>query len=531
MSKYRALFIEQSREHLEALSRALAAESPGSGAVDEIFRHVHSIKGMAASMGYDPIARLAHRFEDVVGDRRARGAALDSRLIDALLEAVDVLVTQVAAVAADKEPSLPVGLLDRLLATTHPEEVAPAPKAAAASVEKEAAARGEHVPTVRVRTDVLDNLIDAVGELIIKRAQLRTALKKVMTPDVRAALDELDGRVRDVQARALAVRMTPLRTLTDRYPRVVRDTARSLGKDVRFVVEGEGLEMDRAILENLDTPFVHTIRNAIDHGIESAEERVKAGKPAQGTVTVTALREHDIAVITIADDGRGLDADLLVQTALKKGLLSEAQASLVSKKEAFQLVCLPRFSTKDEVTDISGRGVGMDAVRAHVDALGGVLDIDSELGVGTRLTMRLPLTLSIIDVLRIDVAGRRFAVPLARVAAVRDTDTDVINGAGGQRFLSVRQALAPLHELSSLLGLVTKAPGREAVVVEDGRNLVALAVDKTVATHEVVVKPVGWPLEKLGWISGATVLSDGHPILIIDLAKLVQARIVSQGGV
>ena len=529
MSKYRALFIEQSREHLEELSRALAADTLKPGAIDEIFRHVHSIKGMAASMGYDPIATLAHRFEDVVGERRTRGGALDSRLIDALLEAVDVLTAQVAAVAADKEPLLPDGLIDRMLAATRPEEVGPTPKTAAASAEKDAAARTDHVPTVRVRTDVLDNLIDAVGELIIKRGQLRTALKNVMTPEVRAALDELDGRVRDVQARALAVRMTPLRTLTDRYPRGVRDTARSLGKEVRFVAEGEGLEMDRAILENLDTPFVHTIRNAIDHGIESRDERRSAGKPEQGTVTITAVREHDIAVITIADDGRGLDADLLVRTAVKKGLLTDAQASLISQKEAFQLVCLPGFSTKAYVTDMSGRGVGMDAVRAHVDALGGALDIDSERGVGTRITMRLPLTLSIIDVLRIDVAGRRFAVPLARVAAVRDTDTDVINGAGGQRFLSVRQALAPLHELSSLLGLTPKGPGREAVVVEDGRNLVALAVDKTVAAQEVVVKPVGWPLEKLGWISGATVLSDGHPILIIDLAKLVQTRFTPSG--
>ncbi len=524
MRKYRALFIEQSREHLEALSRALAAGDPRG--VDEIFRHVHSIKGMAASMGYDPIATLAHRFEDVVGERRARQAPLDSRLVDVLLEAVDVLNAQVESVAAERDPALPDGLIDRMLAATRPEEAVPAPRAAATPAS-ERAAKSEHVPTVRVRTDVLDNLVDAVGELIIVRGQLRTALKQVMTPNVRAALDELDGRVRDVQARALAVRMTPLRTLTDRYPRVVRDTARQLGKDVQLVIEGESLELDRAVLENLDTPFVHAIRNAIDHGIEPAEERRQAKKPEQGTVTISAIREHDIAVLTIADDGRGLDADLLVRGAVKKGLLSEAQAELLSEHDAFQLICLPGFSTKTEVTDMSGRGVGMDAVRAHVEALGGVLVIGSEKGGGTRITMRLPLTLSIIDVLRIDVGGRRFAVPLARVAAVRDTDTDVINGAGGQRFLSIRQALAPLHELSSLLGLATRGPGKEAVVVEDGRNLVALAVEKTVATHEVVVKPVGAPLDKLGWISGATVLADGHPILIIDLAKLVQARMPS----
>lgn len=522
MRKYRALFIEQSREHLEALSRTLAAGAPSGGAIDEVFRHVHSIKGMAASMGFTPIATLAHRFEDVVGQSRGRGGALDARLVDVLLEATDVLTAQVNAVAAEAEPVLPDGLLERLLTATQPEAV-PAPVTAATPALLPAVA-SQHIPTVRVRTDVLDNLIDAVGELIITRGQVRGALKQVMTPDVRAALDELDARVRDVQARALAVRMTPLRTLTERYPRVVRDISRALGKDVRLAIEGESLELDRAILENLDTPFTHIIRNAIDHGIEAPDERLAADKPEQGTLTISAIREHDIAVITVADDGRGLDPELLTRIAVQRGLISDAQASLLSRQEALQLVCLPGFSTKSEVTDMSGRGVGMDAVRSHVDALGGALEIDSDVGVGTRITMRLPLTLSIIDVLRIDVGGRRFAVPLARVAAVRDTDTDVINGAGGQRFLSFRQALAPLHELSTLLGLDAKAPGKEAVVVEDGRNVVALAVDKTVATHEVVVKPVGAPLDKLPWISGATVLADGHPILIIDLAKLVQSR-------
>ncbi len=269
---------------------------------------------------------------------------------------------------------------------------------------------------------------------------------------------------------------------------------------------------------------MHAIRNAIDHGIEDPRDRAKKGKDEVGQITISAAREHDVAVIAIEDDGRGLDAEILVKTAIAKGLISEAQAQMLTLRETYQLVCLPGFSTKQEVTDVSGRGVGMDAIRAHVEALGGQLNIDSLTGVCTRIIMRIPLTLSIIHVLRFEVGGSTFAVPLARVVAVRDTDTDAFNEASGKRFLSVSQALAPLHELGPLLGLPSPKPGAQAIVVDDGRNIVALAVDRAIGTHEVVVKPVGSPLDQLGWISGATVLADGYPILILDLAKLLHAR-------
>ncbi len=249
MQKYRDLFIEQSREHLEQLSRTLAVDALSAAAVDEIFRHVHSVKGMAASMGYDPIATLAHHFEDVISARRAKNnSEIEPGLIDVLLAASDNLAYLVESVAADRELTEATELTARLLVLVN-EKAAPTRPKMPNTVPRTDSAK-THIPMVRVRTDILDNLIDAVGELFISREQLRRALTPAMTPDVRAALDQLDGRVRDVQARALAVRMTPLRTLTDRYPRVVRDTARALGKDVRFNVQGESVEMDRAILDN-----------------------------------------------------------------------------------------------------------------------------------------------------------------------------------------------------------------------------------------------------------------------------------------
>lgn len=517
MSKYRRLFIDESRGHLEQLSRILATDTT---AIDEIFRHAHSVKGMAASMAYTAIADLAHSFEDVVAARRAENVALEVGLVDVLLATVDTLSRQVASVEADTaiEDSGALTLeLKRLTKERVPDAIAAPVVTAKASQPQQA------VPVVRVRADTLDNLLDAVGELFITRSRLRATLGTSQDPEVRAALDELDARVRDVQAQALAVRMTPLRTLTERYARLVRDTERALGKSVVMRVDGEGIELDRAILEQLDAPLVHIIRNAIDHGIESPQKRTALGKEASGLLTISAAREHDVAVIVIEDDGAGLDADHLVRVAMDKGLITASHAEMITQSEAFQLICMPGFSTKAEVTDVSGRGVGMDVVREHVEALSGALTIDSELGRGTRFTLRVPLTLSIIDVLRVEVGGSTFAIPLARVATVRDTTTDIIHGAGGERFLSLRQALAPLHELAQLLGL-TAVPSAQAVVVEEGRNLVALGVDKALTAHEVVVKPVGWPLERFTWILGATVLGDGRPIVIIDPAKLLKAR-------
>jgi two-component system chemotaxis sensor kinase CheA len=517
MSKYRRLFIDESRGHLENLSRILATDTT---AIDEIFRHVHSVKGMAASMAYTAIAELSHVFEDVVGARKNAGAPLEVGLVDVLLVAVDTLSRQVTSVEADtaiEDPAPLITELKRLVTDRVPDAAAaPAPAAPAPTPQ-------QAVPVVRVRADTLDNLLDAVGELFITRSRIRATLGATQDPEVRAALDELDARVRDVQAQALAVRMTPLRTLTERYARLVRDTERALDKRVVMTVEGEGIELDRAILEQLDAPLVHILRNAIDHGIETPQQRTERDKEPTGHLKITAAREHDVAVITVEDDGAGLDADQLVRAAVKKGLITESRAEVITQNEAFHLICLPGFSTKQEVSDISGRGVGMDVVRAHIETLGGTLGIDSELGRGTRITLRVPLTLSIIDVLRIEVGGHVLAIPLSRVATVRDTATDVIHGAGGERFLSLRQALAPLHELATLLG-TEAAPAAQAVVVEDARNLVALGVERAVAVHEVVVKPVGWPLERFGWILGATVLGDGRPIVIIDPGKLLRAR-------
>ncbi|MEL6543070.1 MAG: chemotaxis protein CheA [Myxococcota bacterium] len=631
MDKYRALFIEESREHLSELSRLLAGleKNPEpSATVDECFRHIHSVKGMAASMGYDPIANLAHRFEDGVDTYRGTQRAPSGEVVDLFLRGVDALVDQVESIAAKQALDEHIDLLRELSsvlsqeleppqsAPTHVpvppsagpvtliveleedtnapavraflvyrkldglvnvlecepplsqirsggfsgrtvrfsldgeidagailEEVKSVPDVKSAVLETRSADEPnevEPVPseevkrsrpvvessTVRVRVDILDRLIDGVGELFIVREQLRNLLDEGGNPELRSALGSLESRIRDLHGQVLAVRMTPLRTLTDRYPRIVRDLARNLSKDVDVVVDGDEIELDRAILEALDTPFLHTLRNAVDHGIEPPDERIESGKANPAKLSLSASRDRDTVVVTIADDGRGLDADRLRDVAVERGLMTRTQADALTAREAHFLICLPGFSTKAEVSDVSGRGVGMDVVRGKIEGLSGTLDIESEPGVGTQFIFRLPLTLAIINALLIEVQGRRFAIPVAKVVAVREVGDDGVEEAGGARYLSFRHTLAPIYPLGEVLGLGSQRDAEQVVVFEDGRDLAAVAVERIVGYQEIVVKPLGEPLDRMESFSGATILGDGEPILILDLVALLRTRIL-----
>ncbi|MEM6533597.1 MAG: chemotaxis protein CheA [Myxococcota bacterium] len=639
MNKYRALFIEESREHLSQLATLLVSLEKSGASIDECFRHIHSVKGMAASMGYDPIAILAHRFEDVVEVYRRRQKPVHPSTVDLFLRTVDALTEQVEAIAEQKPLAEHIELIRELTLaeereldeseTPRPEpasfvstltpgkkhlrarvaESSSAPavrgfmlyraldrvakvdrslppldvirggdvpdrlisfwfadgadwerlRAAAASAEDiedvevveeavvegllggegssdqpvaesstDTRSRGVTPATLRVRVDILDRLIDGVGELFIIREQLRSLIgADKLQPQLRATLDALESRVRDLHGEALKIRMTPLGTLTDRYPRIVRDLARSLGKEVEFRVEGDQIELDRAILEALDTPFLHTLRNAVDHGIEPLGERADAQKRGPAQLRLIATRDRDTVVVTIQDDGRGLNPEDLKRVAIERGLLSEGQAAGLSAREAYFLICLPGFSTKDAVSDVSGRGVGMDVVRSEIEKLSGTLDIESELGRGTRFIFRLPLTLAIINALVVEVVGRRFAIPVAKIVAVREVGEDAVDEAGGMRYLSFRHALAPIFPLAEVLGLGAQRHDEQVVVFEDGRDLAALAVERIVGYHEIVVKPLGEPLDQLEWYSGATVLGDGEPILILDLLKLLRVRLAA----
>ncbi len=382
--------------------------------------------------------------------------------------------------------------------------------------------------TVRVRTEILDGFLDAVGELILATARIREVGKGL--PEAhRAPLDEgadrLHAIVKDLHDKVMAVRMTPLALLTERLPRAVRDVARRLGKQVDLEVKGAEIEIDRAILEELSDPLLHVVRNAVDHGIEAPHLRLLAGKPASGRVAVSARRERDRVIVEIADDGKGLDAGKLRAAAVARGALTAEQARALGDHEALLLACLPGVSTAEVVTDLSGRGVGLDAVKRTVESVGGTIDIESAPGAGARVTFRLPLTVAVQPVLLVRVGEEVLGLPIAKVHGAAQVRMSSLDRSRGEPVLSYDGDIVPVHDLSRLLGFSAEdgRDERAVVVAEGGEGRIGLAVDALIGQQEAVLKPLGAPLEAIAGLSAVTVLGNGRPVFILDVQRLLAA--------
>lgn len=677
MSKYLGVFVSEGTEHLESLARDLVAfeKSPGAEVVDSMFRHAHSIKGMAASMGYEPIAVVAHRVEDLVGAMRDTPARLDRAQIDLLLGAVDLLLGQVRAVGAGlapeegkailaelgarvealtgqapkqtrvlkttasaNEPSaapevttpsvhtgpaqpeskqvddralgltprwqlrfklaatcqvpgvraflvhkrltslgtvveirpaleelragrIPDGVIAAELESSSAEEAlsaqlknipeveltsikraeAPSPAApvlpnpAAAQVSSPASAIPVPVSgptdssrTVRVKTELLDYFLDAVGELLLATARIREVGKSLPTSHSapwEEAVYRLHGLVKDLHDKVMTVRMTPLSLITERLPRAVRDIARKTGREVEFAVSGAEIELDRAIIDELSDPLLHLLRNCVDHGIEPPAERIAAQKSPQGRLLLTVRRQRDRVLLELQDDGRGMDPSKLKAAAIQRGALTPEAAARMTDKEALLLACLPGVSTAKDVSDISGRGVGMDAVKRSIEAVNGTLEIESERGRGTRFTLRLPLTVAVVNLLLVGVREEIFGLPIAKVLGAVEWDSAALSGSRGTALLPYGQAWVPVHELSELLNLDSPRDGlsrgtRPYVVMEGDAGKVALAVDRLLGQEEVVLKALSRPLDLVPGLSGVTILGTGRPVFILDVPRL-----------
>ncbi len=525
MSKYRELFLSETREHINSLNQLVVTleQEPGNReTIDALFREAHSIKGMAATMGFNSTARLSHHLEDLLDGFRNSGD-IPSATIDYLLEGIDLLdgllddlqaerperntedfLTKQPVPAADREeksPDRPMAAFDDESSKAPPEE----PETFQVLIELEkgtpaAAARGililrelekygklkaskpeidelreegdcEQIQawltslvekeqlretllnvsgvanvrfiedrrkndrrlrravdrTIRVRTDLLDQFVNLTGELITHRNMLNTAGSNRNWDELNSALERAGRLIDDLHHNVLQVRLMPLQSITGRLPRIVRDLSRKSGKQVTLLLNGTDVGIDRVILEEITDPLVHLVRNAVDHGIEE-----------EGVVTVSAGREKDLILIEVADNGKGMDPQTLRQKAVDSGVLNQAQAHSMSDRDALMLVCRPGFSTAEEVTETSGRGVGMDVVRAAIRNLGGTLNIISEVGTGTRFQMHLPLSIAIIKILLVNCAGRVLAIPITRVQRTLDLPTSEIETSGQHRLFRRR---------------------------------------------------------------------------------------------
>ncbi|MFA0780932.1 MAG: hypothetical protein RJAPGHWK_002455 [Candidatus Fervidibacter sp.] len=386
--------------------------------------------------------------------------------------------------------------------------------------------------SVRVSVEQMDALLNVVGELVIERARLERGVRRVTEFHGNGIAEELQGVterisriVGQLQEALTRTRMVPLSVVFGRFPRLVRELARSMSKRVQLRIEGEATEVDRALVEKINECLVHLVRNALDHGIEPPDERIAAGKPPEGVVELAASQSEGSVIVVVRDDGRGIDPDKVRRKAVERGWLSEEQAAALSDDDALRLIFRPGFSTKEQVSEVSGRGVGMDVVRNALEQIGGTVDIQSTVGGGTTVTLRLPLTLAIIPALLVRVAGRLFALPMHSVAEVLDLRRETVQVIGqGERVLMLRGEPLPLWSLAHLLGAANGEKEGIAVIVRQRDRGVAVSVEGVEGKDEIVIKPLGFPLHTLRTFLGATILGDGSVALIVDLNGVLARR-------
>ncbi len=432
-----------------------------------------------------------------------------------------VAVASTAATPANSEPA------------AVPKAAAPVPTASAApaapvAADKAAAAQqaAQAETTVRVDTKRLDQIMNMVGELVLVRNRLVSLSGTVQNEEMSKAISNLDVVTADIQGAVMKTRMQPIKKVFGRFPRVVRDLARSLQKDIELVLEGEETDLDKNLVEALADPLVHLVRNSVDHGIEMPEVRQKAGKKRTGTVKLAAAQAGDHILLTIHDDGAGMDPEKLKGIAIKRGILDTDAAARMSDTEAFNLIFAPGFSTKEQISDISGRGVGMDVVKTKITQLNGTVHIHSKMGEGTLLEIKVPLTLAILPTLMVVVGKQTFALPLAGVSEIFHLDLNKTNVVDGQLTVVVRNKAIPLFFLEHwLVKGSDKKRRREqghVVIVQIGTQQVGFVVDSLIGQEEVVIKPLDALLQGTPGMAGATITSDGGIALILDVPNLLK---------
>lgn len=542
--------------------------------LEKIFRLAHNLKGSAKAVGFDELNQFTHQYESVLLKIKKGEIAASPQAVNFMLRALDHVSKMIQALRGDFNAKCPSPELSeamtRILAgdlsamggaepapEPAPEPVpeplpvqaampepsaasvqalavatetasAPAPQVGVKPAAKPApakAAAGASDESVRVSLARLDKLIDYVGELVILESVIREQLTKSATGSselIRKSLMQLRKVTKEVQDLSMGLRMIPLKQTFQKMQRIVRDTSQILGKQVSFESDGEETELDKTVLESLSDPLVHLIRNAVDHGIESGEARVAAGKPAAGVVRLSAANRAGRLLIEVKDDGGGLDADRLMQKAIEKGVIPASKQ--LSRKEAYELIFAPGFSTKSQVSEVSGRGVGMDVVKTNIQALNGEIELDSEKGKGTAIRITLPLSLAIIDSIIVRLQSERFIIPMSQVHEFLPLDEKMLRYTTSMGLvLNLRGEVIPVFGLASLLRRSTATESenrhRMLIVSRSGRAPFAVIVDDVLGQQQVVVKKLGPESQSKGF-SGSAIMGDGKPAIILELNEL-----------
>jgi two-component system chemotaxis sensor kinase CheA len=530
------IYLEDAREHLTLLEAALLRlerEGHDPEVAASLLGPLHTLKGNSGMIGFAGVKDYVHRLEEVFARARDGALALDGPVVDRLLRGATALRQAIESSCAAGRESRDLSAERADLAAIVDSSSGTAANAAAAvpkpAAEDEAAAPARS-SMVRVDFAKLDHLLNLVGELIVHRTKLNELARPIADlvpdagPQLLAAVHQVASVATQLQETIMDVRMLPIRHVFERFPRLVRDLARQQGKQVELVLQGEDTRVDKAVIDEIGEPLVHLIRNAVDHGIEAPSARAARGKPASGTIVLSAAQESNQVVITLVDDGGGIDAREVRRRALERGLISEDEA--LSDRDAIQLIFTEGFSTARKVTDVSGRGVGLDVVLQSMERLNGLIEAETIPGAGTKFTLQLPLTLAIITVLIVEVGGVSYALPSgAVVESLRYLRSEVAR-IGGRDTLRVRDRIVPLVHLAELFGTPGR-PGEDgyAVIVGRGEKRLALAVGRLRGQQDVVIKALDPAVSEAAvGIAGATILGDGRVMLILDVAALFEGR-------
>ncbi len=529
------MFITEALDHLssiEALVLRLESTPGDTDLLNAVFRPFHTIKGNAGALGLTSLQSCAHTVETLLDAARSGRLTVGSTEIEIILRAVDVLGAMIASVR-DRLAGRPaasvegahvalVHEIDGILQSS--DRPASNARVAVAKLQTAELRSDSSLATVKVETQKLDGLVDLVGELMVAQSMIRAHPVLARTDEpLGRALAQLARVTGALQQTALGMRMTPLRQTFQKLARLVRDLARQSGKAIELDLAGEDTELDRKVIEAIQDPLMHMVRNSIDHGIEPSASRTAVGKPGTARLSIRAYHEAGAVVIAIADDGAGLPTGRIRAKAVAKGLIAPDAA--ITAQEIHDLIFRAGFSTADRVTEISGRGVGMDVVRRNIDLLHGRVDVHTVEGQGTTFRMRVPLTLAILHGLLVRVGDDRFVLPTSAIReSLRPVPGQIRPAQGSCRFLDIRHHTIPLARLGDVLGFHHhRRPVNDdiVVVIEDGGREVALAVDELHGTQDVVIKPLGAAFNGVRGIAGAAVLADGRVGLILDPAGLV----------
>ncbi|OGX86155.1 chemotaxis protein CheA [Hymenobacter glacialis] len=533
--EYRELFMAEALEYYDSMSRHLSEleRNPNAGpALNELFRLMHNLKANARAMGFTDLGEIAHHLETIFGLIRDKEREFSGALIKVVFAGVDALGSMIRAVGASQPLPDATALLENLDRVVRGE--APVlDEAEAGETEEESNRKMELSDLVYIQVKKLDNLLNLVGELVIDRDRIMTLAQELDNPALLATAQHLFRISDDLQYSVMDARLVGVGVLLNKFPRVVRDVASAEDKEVELTLSGQDVQIDRNILQIITDALLHLVRNAVSHGLETTENRLKAGKPVVGKLTLSAMTERDDVLLQVRDDGRGIDTEAVRRKAVERGLTTAHTAAGLDKEAVWAFLFEPGFSMAQKVTDISGRGVGLDVVKLALDSLGGQLRVDSEMGVGTTFTLVLPTSIAVKGALLVEVDERPYAIPLMHTDTVLALHPGQISVVGGVMVTHLHEQSVPLVPLRQLLYDEGVEPlpaanksdieGTQHVLVVNYNNRrLGLVVDRFMRQQNIVIKPLSKPLDTIDLFGGVTLLGSGQVCLVLDVPALTR---------